>query len=249
MDVRLPTFLAIIASIVSVTAQADPILIPTGGTLVGVTPATVDAAYGSFSAVDTTNIQGSSGEVTVTDASVSGTYTDTGLSLGSSVNTFYENGHVQVIGADSGTIGFTLTAATLYQIIWSSGFPNVGGGQTATASLTVTGSAGNVVLSCSAAVSASFGNGGGCLAGPGASLTSGGLVPTLRAALAPDTYSVAFSNNAGYMFGTPVGSGFSFSATAPVPLPNSLALLLAGLAAMGGALRIARSPDWTRGQA
>jgi len=201
MNGGLRIILALTALVGSVAAQAQGVLTPTGGTLVGVTPTTVSAAYGSFSATD--NLDGG------TLASVSGNYSQTGLTLNSAANTIYLV-QTPVVGTDSGTIGFTLSADTEYQFAWTSSYagpPNAG------ASLTITGSAGNVVLSCSVA---GYPEPLGCVAGPGAG-TGVTLSPTLIATLPADTYSIAFSTTAGYQFGTPVDSNFAFGFGPPPP--------------------------------
>ncbi|MGO8854441.1 MAG: VPLPA-CTERM sorting domain-containing protein [Steroidobacteraceae bacterium] len=216
--------------------RADAVLVPTGGTLGGVTPATVSANYGSFAATQTQQIFILGPEQT---ASVGGNYSPTGVTIAATATTYYAPvpppGPAPTTGAASGVIGFDLTSAAAYSFNWSQ---NTFSNQQPLASLKLTTSGGSVVLGCIGQFGM-FGVPGGCELGavPTDPRFAGPLALYGLVQLPAGQYDLSFAVSSTYDAGNPVNSDFTFSLSPPVPLPASAWLMLSGLVGVGAFAR------------
>jgi hypothetical protein len=213
---------------------------PTGGTLSGVTPTTVAAAYGPFVAASYSDLCG--GDCYAVDAggpgdrppgltqiaSISGRYFENGLTFRAAATTECDFSFCRYIHEVSGTLGFDVTRSTPFQFDWSEterSAQNPGWNWlNFVDSLTLKQEDGSTILECVGGVYFAM---SGCGVGTapvrdGSNLLSGELE------LSAGHYDLDFRVESGYMTGYPSNADFTFSLTA-VPIPAALPLWLSGL--------------------
>ena len=227
-------------------ATAD--IISTGGTLSGVTPATVGTGATSFSGTHVTQVTDANpvtGQIYTadfTDTALSGSISPTALSVHAEAHTFYSivKPFPQAIGGGGGTIGFNVTQAGTATFSWE----NLRSNAALRDSLVIKAADGSVVFGCAGSVF-SFNGGysrtGGCEAGADPSQNpSDPLLQQGSISLAAGIYSLSFGVSSDRLVGTADDGMYNFSLNmAPVPLPAGLPLLLGGLATLtsAGAMR------------